>query len=107
MAALLQRGQVVRIIPALPTIKRLTTDAEVTAGTSHVATATKEIHPGQTNRASRLNSTPVLASRPDPGGVPSRICILTLYSSVTNHSGREQRLENSTWHLAFSSSAFG
>src|SRR5438270_10021617 len=41
-------------------------------------------------RAPRLNSTPIRASRPDPGAFPFRICILTLYSSVTNHSEREQ-----------------
>jgi hypothetical protein len=48
------------------------------------------LHPNcQANRtrASRLNSTPI---RPDLGGFPLRICISTLYSSVTNHSEREQ-----------------
>src|SRR5882724_511152 len=90
MAALLQRGQIVRIIAALPTIKRLATDAKVTAGMGPVATATIEIHPSQPNPRlpAQLHSRP---SQPQPGGFPLRICIWTLYSSVTNHSGREQR----------------
>jgi hypothetical protein len=41
-------------------------------------------------RASRLSSTPVRVSRPEPGGVPLRTCISTLYASVTNHSERKQ-----------------
>lgn len=49
MAPFLQRGQIVRIITPLPTIKRLPTDAKVTAGMRHVAAATTEIHPGQPN----------------------------------------------------------
>ena len=40
---------------------------------------------------SRLNSPPISASWPEPGAFPLRICILTLYSSVTNHSEREHR----------------
>jgi len=40
--------------------------------------------------AARTNAaTPIPASRPEPGGFPLRICILTVYSSVTDHSGRE------------------
>ena len=44
--ALLQRGQVVWIIAALPAIERLAADAKVTRGMGHVAAATIEIHPG-------------------------------------------------------------
>jgi len=44
---LLQRGQIVPLITTLPTIKRLATDAELTAGMGHVIAATIEIHPSQ------------------------------------------------------------
>jgi hypothetical protein len=38
-------SQVVRIITALPAIKRLAADAEVTASVGHVIAATIEIYP--------------------------------------------------------------
>ena len=49
MAALLQRAQIVPIITAVPTIKRLVTDAKMTAGMGHVGAGTIEIHPSQPN----------------------------------------------------------
>jgi hypothetical protein len=90
MRARFQPAQVQRIIATLPAIESLAADAEVTAGTGRVVTLTIEIHPGQPNRASRLSSTPIRASRLEPGGFPLRTCISTLYASVTNHSEREQ-----------------
>jgi hypothetical protein len=65
MAALLQRGQIVRIITALPTIKRLATDAKVTAGMGPVAAATIEIHPSQPNPRlpAQLHSRPSQLAR--------------------------------------------
>ena len=65
-------------------IESLPADAEITAATGHVTAATIEIHPGSLR--SRLNSTPVRAGRPEPGGFPLRICFSTLGLKVTNHS---------------------
>src|SRR5438270_12865284 len=89
MAVLLQRGQIVRIIPSLPTIKRLAADAEVAAGVSHIVATTIEIHPSQPNPSSTAQLHPDPSQSTRPRRIPFRICILTLYSSVTNHSERE------------------
>jgi hypothetical protein len=43
MTALLQRGQIVRIITAPPTIERLAADAKVTAGPSRIAALTIDL----------------------------------------------------------------
>src|ERR1700758_1626179 len=66
MAALLQRGQIVRIITALPTIKHLSADAEVAAGVSHVVAASVEIHPAQPHPRfpAQLHPDPSQSARP-------------------------------------------
>jgi len=55
-----------------------------------VATTAVKIHPRKRTRASRLSSFPVRASWRARGSSPLRICMATLYPSVTNHSEREQ-----------------
>src|SRR5437588_12423227 len=66
LAARLQRGQSVRIIPSLSTIKRLAADAEVAAGVSHIVATTIEIHPSQPNPSSsaQLHPDPSQSTRP-------------------------------------------
>jgi len=61
----------------------------VAAGVSHIVATTIEIHPSQPNPSSTAQLHPDPSQSTRPRRIPFRICILTLYSSVTNHSERE------------------
>jgi len=62
-------------------------DPEVTTGAGDVAAAVIEVQ--SNGPALPGKAPPGRASRLEPGGVPLRTCISTLYASVTNHSERE------------------
>jgi hypothetical protein len=71
MTALFQRPQVQRLIALEPTIEGLATDAKVTAGMGHLATAPIEIHPGQSHPRFPAQLHPGLRQSPRTGRFPS------------------------------------
>jgi len=90
--AILQRGEVMRIVAPPPAIERLPADPKVAAGEGRIAAMAQiMIHPSQPELTGPAQLAPKTRKLPRSRHLPSSYLHDDTLSSVTNHSEREQK----------------